>query len=228
MSFILFASGRSDNVTSSRILHLMIALLLANLLPVLSGCRLLTSRYAGPSKDGHQLAMSNPMVVPVTELDFTWGQIVDMVDDYFEIASEQQVREIGGVLMEGRIVTQPQTGANISEILKRDSTHGYERWHATMQSIRRSAHLRVIPVAEGLQVYVEVFKELEDVSQPEFATVASSVTRHDGSLVAFDRFNDERGPATLGWIPLGRDASLEQVMLRNLHARLYESVEVGH
>lgn len=227
MPFIVFASGRSDNVTNTRFCHLMIALLLAYSLLGLSGCRLLTPRYAGPTKDGGQVAMPNPMVVPVTELDFTWGQIVDMVDDYFEISSEQQVREIGGVLMEGRIVTKPQAGATIAEILKRDSTHGYERWHATMQSIRRSAHLRVIPVAEGLQVYVEVFKELEDVSQPEFATVSSSVTRHDGSLVAFDRFNDQRGPATLGWIPLGRDASLEQAMLRNLHARLFEAVEVG-
>ncbi len=190
------------------------------------GCRLITRRYAGPAQDGSVVAMPNPMVVPVAEPEFTWNQIVDMVDDYFDIASEQQVREIGGVLMEGRIVTQPKAGATITEFLMRDSTPGYERMHATLQSLRRSAHLRVIPVAEGFQVFVEVFKELEDVSQPEYSTVGSSVRRHDGSLIAFDDYDRQLGPATLGWIPLGRDESLEQAMLRNLHARLFQVAEV--
>ena len=170
--------------------------------------------------------MTNPMVVPVRDIEFTWTQIVDMVDDYFAIADEQQVREIGGVLMEGSIVSQPKAGATWIVPLSRDSTHGYERWHSTMQSIRRTAHLRVIPVASGFQVLIEVQKELEDVSQPEYSTVATSARRHDGSLVAVDRFDRNFGAATLGWIPIGRDESLEQEMLRNLHARLFESAEL--
>ena len=190
-----------------------------------SGCGLFSRRYAGPDQNGRPTAMPNPLVVPVNDVEFTWHQIVDMVDDYFDIASEQPVREIGGVLMEGRIVSKPQTGATWIEPLLRDSTPGYERWHSTLQPIRRVAQLRVIPVASGFQVYVEVYKELEDVSQPEYSTVASSVRRHDGSLVAFDRPDNDLGPATLGWIPLGRDATLEQEMLRQLHARLFEVAE---
>ena len=188
------------------------------------GCGLISRRYAGPSPEGIATSISNPLVVPVADVDFAWNQIVDMVDDYFDIASEQQVREIGGVLMEGWIETQPLVGATLLEPLRRDSTPGFERWQSTFQSIRRRAFVRVVPVASGFQVYVEVKKELEDVSQPEFSTVGQSARRHDGSLVAFDGFQDEEGPVTLGWIPLGRDATLEQEMLRQLYARLFETV----
>ena len=71
-----------------------------------------------------------------------------------------------------------------------------------------------------------MYKELEDVSQPEYSTVTSSVRRHDGSLVTSDLSDPRLGPATLGWIPLGRDQSLEQAMLRNLHARMFEVAEL--
>ena len=192
----------------------------------IAGCGLFSRRYASPSQDGADLPMPNPMTIPVTGMDFTWHQIVDTVDDYFEIAQEQQVREIGGVLMEGWIESKPRTGATIIEFLRRDSTPGYERCHATLQSIRRRASIRVIPVAEGFPVFVQVFKELEDVSQPEFSTVGSVVQRHDGGLVAFEGFDAEAGPVTLGWIRNGRDESLEQEMLRQLHARLFETARV--
>ena len=191
-----------------------------------TGCSLISRRYATPAIDGSTPAVSNPLAVPVTEMEFTWNQIVDMVDDYFEIASEQPVRDIGGILMEGRIVTRPKTGATCAEFLMRDSTPGYERLHSTLQSIRRTADIRVMPDASGFLVSVEVYKELEDVSQPEYSTVTTAVQRHDGSLVANDRIGNFFGSQTLGWIPLGRDESLEQEMLRNLYARMYEVAEL--
>lgn len=190
-----------------------------------AGCRLLTRRFAGPSPDSQTVAMPNPMEIPVPDVDFTWNQIVDMVDDYFDIAKEQQVREVGGVLMPGTIMTQPKVGATCAEFLQRDSTKGYERLHATLQSLRRYAQLRVVPTGAGFEVYVEVYKEVEDVSQPEYSTVTSTVRRHDGSLVTSNLSDRRLGPATLGWIELGRDQSLEQAMLRNLHARMFQVVE---
>ncbi len=189
------------------------------------GCALLSRRYVGPSPAGMNGPLPNPLVVPVTNIDFAWNQIVDMVDDYFEIASEQQVREIGGVWMEGRIETHPLTGATFLEPLRRDSTPGFERWQSTLQSIRRRAFVSVIPLDRGFQVFIEVHKELEDVNQPEFSTIGRSSRRHDGSLVALERLKDEPGSVTLGWIPLGRDESLEQEMLRQLHARLFHAVQ---
>lgn len=218
-------SGR-DNVNRLRIHRFQSWLLVLLVFFALSGCRLLTRRYAGPAQDGSLVSMPNPMVVPVSSVEFTWTQIVDMVDDYFDIADEQQVREIGGVLMEGRITSQPKAGATWVEPLLRDSANAYERWHSTLQSIRRTAHLRVVPVANGFEVFVEVDKEVEDVSQPEYSTVATSAERHDGSLIAVDRFDRNQPAYTLGWISIGRDESLEQEMLRNLHARLFQTAEL--
>ena len=189
---------------------------------VSTGCSLISRRYAGPDRDGNAVAMPNPLTVPVSDLEFAWNQIVDMVDDYFEIASEQPVRKIGDILMEGRITSKPRSGATCTEFLMRDSTPGYERWHSTLQSIRRTAEVRVIPDSNGFRVYVEVYKELEDVSQPEYSTVTAATRRHDGSLVTDQRLGNQFGSVTLGWIPLGRDQSLEQEMLRNLHARTFE------
>lgn len=224
---ILYSAHAGDNVNvilkAISIKSLVVCLLMFSV----TGCSLISRRYATPAVDGSTPAVSNPLAVPVTEMEFTWNQIVDMVDDYFEIASEQPVRDIGNVLMEGRIVTRPKTGATCAEFLMRDSTPGYERLHSTLQSIRRTAHIRVMPDATGFLVAVEVYKELEDVSQPEYSTVTAAVQRHDGSLVANDRVGNFFGSQTLGWIPLGRDESLEQEMLRNLYARMYEVAELA-
>ena len=67
------------------------------------------------------------------------SQAVDAVDDYFRIEREERVRLIGGVLTEGRIDTFPIIGSTIFEPWRKDSTPGYEKVHATLQSIRRRA-----------------------------------------------------------------------------------------
>ena len=150
--------------------------------------------------------MHNPMVIPVSNMEFTWHQLVDMMDDYFEIASEQRLQEIDGRWIEGRITSKPLVGATCLEPLRRDSVGWYERLHSTLQSTRRTAHMRVIPAADGLEIQLEVLKELEDVSQPEYSTVTSAVERYDGSLVTPRLVDDDDwGPETLGWIHLGRD-----------------------
>ena len=64
----------------------------------------------------------NPFFIPVANHEFLWTVVVDTVDDYFDIAYEQQVREIGGVLMEGWIESKPLAGATLIEPLRKDST----------------------------------------------------------------------------------------------------------
>ena len=71
--------------------------------------------------------------------EFIWNQCVDVVDDYFRIEREQRVRLDAGVLTEGQIDTHPTTGSTLFEPWRNDSTRGYEKWHATLQSIRRKA-----------------------------------------------------------------------------------------
>jgi hypothetical protein len=185
------------------------------LLPV--GCGALPRLGGGDVPAGALL--ENPMFVPAVDREFLHNQTVDVVDDYFRIEREERVRLIGGILTEGRIDTFPKVGSTLLEPWRGDSTPGYERWHATLQSIRRKATVRIIPTDGGYLLDVAVQKELEDLDKPENATAGGATQRHDGTIVR------QTGPAgrfsvTLGWIPIGRDVSLEQRILSELQYRL--------
>ena len=178
-----------------------------------SGCRVFSAGRP-------PVQIENPLFVPAMDRELLWNQTVDAIDDYFRIEREERVRLIGGVLTEGRIDTFPTTGSTLLEPWRGDSTSGYEKWHATLQSIRRRGIVRVIPSDGGYLIDVQILKELEDLDKPEHATAGGATLRHDGSLVrqegAAGRFSH-----TLGWIPLGRDASLEQQILADLTMRLH-------
>ena len=188
---------------------------------------------AAPVMSGPQLpvgaapaAIPNPLQVPVTDREFFWNQLVDTVDDYFDIKTEQPLHMYGNVLTEGMIETNPLTGATALEPWRWDSTDGFERWHATLQSIRRRAKVRVQPQGSTYLVAVIVEKALEDVNRPAQGTPGSAIPRHDSSLL---RLQDEVGrqSTTLGWIPMGRDVTLEQEILRELYARLFNNPPVS-
>ena len=187
-------------------------LLVVALVLTASGCRMFHASGPPPM-------LENPLFVPAMDRELIWNATVDAMDDYFRIEREERVRLIGGVMTEGRIDTFPTTGSTLLEPWRGDSTPGYEKWHATLQSIRRRGIVRVIPTEGGYLIDVQILKELEDLDKPEHATAGGATLRHDGSLVrqegAAGRFSH-----TLGWIPLGRDASLEQKILADLAARL--------
>ncbi len=164
-------------------------------------------------------AVPNPLPVVAMDQEFLWNQIVDTVDDYFKIEREVRMRFDGGVVTDGLITTFPTTGATCLEPWRHDSTPGFEKLHATLQSIRRVARVRVSPSVGGYDVEISVYKELEDVAQPEHATVGAATLRHDGSLVRNEP-KTVSGPLTLGWSAQGRDMSLEQRMLAELRGRL--------
>jgi hypothetical protein len=151
--------------------------------------------------------------------EFLWNQTIDAIDDYFRIEREDRVRLIGGILTEGRIDTFPITGSTILEPWRRDSTPGYEKAHATLQSIRRRATVRVIPAEGGYLLDVVVQKELEDLDKPQHATAGGATLRYDGTLVRQEGASG-RYSVTLGWIPIGRDFTLEQRILADIVARL--------
>jgi hypothetical protein len=159
------------------------------------------------------------MFIPAVDRELLWNQTVDSVDDYFRIEREDRVRVIGGVLTEGRIDTFPTIGSTMLEPWRTDSTRGYEKLHATLQSIRRRATVRVIPTEGGYLLDVTVQKELEDLDKPESATAGGSTLRHDGTLVRQEGAPG-RYTVTLGWIPIGRDMRLEQRILADVSGRL--------
>jgi len=163
--------------------------------------------------------VDNPLFIPAGDREFVWNQIVDELDNYFTIAREERVQAVGGILTEGQILTRPQPGATFLEPWRADSTTRYERTHATLQSLRRTARARVIPVQDGQLLDLVVLKELEHLDKPVQATAGAVIARHDQSVI-----REEVPPGTFsitpGWISQGRDVALEQRILNNLRGRL--------
>jgi hypothetical protein len=187
------------------------------LVVAVSGCA------AGPSPVGltgspMPVFYDNPILVPVSDHQQVWETVVDVMDDYFRIEREEPVRRIGDTLTEGRLDTFPAVGATIFEPWLHDSADHRERVESTLQSIRRRAVVRVTADQGGYWIDVAVFKELEDVAQPEHATAGAATFRYDDSLTRV--VNPAHGQETNdGWIPQGRDTALEQRILGHLQSR---------
>lgn len=162
----------------------------------------------------------NPLSMPVSDDEYAWDAIADVVSDYFQIASEQRaVRGMEG-WTEGRIEAAPQIGATLFEPQRHDSVGWFNRWESTFQTIRRRAVVRVIPEPAGYLVEVEVQKELEELPRPEQSTVGAASFSNAGSLPSRRTGRAIRVRTSPCWIPLGRDLALEQRMLADIHARL--------
>lgn len=187
------------------------------------GCKLLPKGgVPGPPITSGSVRLGppqNPLFVSGLDPEFVHNQVVDEIDNYFKVQREERVRDVGGVLTEGRVESFPQVGGTIFEPWRKDSTPGFEKLHATLQSIRRRALVRIIPVEGGTLLDVAVYKELEDLKYPERSSVGDSTMRYDTSLVR-PQGAERLPPGSLGWIPQGRDASLEQRILSHLRGRL--------
>lgn len=203
----------------------------ASMTLTLSGCSLwdhsedpiqiLPTAY-DPAQPGPPAAVGtvpNPLQVQVTDREFVWNQIVDAVDDYFEIKSERRVQILGNVLMEGRVETHPLPGATMLEPWRHDSVPGFQLDHATLQSVRRTATVRVVPMGNNYAIEVVVQKDLEDVDRPAHSTPGAATPRHDGSLVREENISAVSS-RTLGWLPQGRDTELEAEILTDIYRRL--------
>jgi hypothetical protein len=163
-------------------------------------------------------AYANPVFIPVADPLCAWETTVAVVSDYFRIEREEPVRLVGNTLIEGSIVTAPEVSPTAFEPWRHDTADPEQRIENTLQSMRRRAVVRVIPAQGGHWVDLAVFKELEDVVRPEQATAGAATFRYDDSLVGI--VNPITGQQiTKGWIPRGRDTSLEQYMIAHLLSR---------
>jgi hypothetical protein len=178
----------------------------AVLLPLLVGC---IGDIHWPLKSVN-VAYENPVAIPIANYQLVWDGVEDIVKQNFRIEREDPVRLIGNTLTEGRIDTFPMPGATYLEPWYHDSATDYERLESTLQSIRRFAVVKVIPAQNGgFWVDVAVFKELENLRQPEHATAGSATFRQDASLSSPLK-PDQTPGKTQSWIPQGRDTAAEQ------------------
>jgi hypothetical protein len=187
------------------------------LLTTSCGCRLLANR--AERAPAHS-PIANPLAVPMMDRWLVMDEIADELDNYFRIYREERIRLVDSVLTEGWIETHPKIGSTLLEPWRSDSTRGFERVHATLQTVRRFAKVRVVPVGYGYVIDVKVYKELEDLQQPLQSNVRGQRVRFETTLLDEELTEEYRGRVDEGWIPLGRDFSLEQQILRNIQARL--------
>jgi hypothetical protein len=187
-------------------------------------CLIIAAGCAAPpqypaSLDASLAAMwPNPSLVPCQNAELVWENMADVVDDYFQIRREEPVRTLGDVITEGRLDTFPAMGSTLFEPWRHDSADPYEKLESTLQSIRRTAVVRVSPGERGYWVEVAVFKELEDLKQPAGSTAGSAIFDHDTTLNRIVNPVGEQAQSA-GWIPRGRDPALEQRILMELMAR---------
>jgi hypothetical protein len=176
------------------------------LLPVFIGC---ISDVRLPYRPV-PVAFDNPVSIPIANYQLVWDGVEQIVKDNFRIDRDDPVRLIGNTLYPGRIDTFPMPGATILEPWYHDSANDYERLESTLQSIRRYAVVKVIPAQNGgFWVDVAVFKELENLRQPEHSTAGSATFRNDASLSPRIK-PDQVLSINQKWIPQGRDTAAEQ------------------
>jgi len=150
----------------------------------------------------------NPLVVPSQDFEAVWNKTVAVVDNYFDISSENRLSRT--------IVTQPKVSATLLEPWSGDSVEVSDRLEASLQTIRRFAIIKIETApAGGYLVKVEVRKELEDLVKPDRQAAGRSVFNNDFPV---NRAREIIGPVPVatGWIPRGRDQHLEQAILAGI------------
>ena len=157
--------------------------------------------------------VENPILAPSADFDSAWRATVTILDEYFDIASEDRRTH--------KIVTQPRPGATLLEPWNGDSVGFDERLESSLQTIRRFAIANVDAApGGGFKIKVQVFKQLEDLAQPERQAIGRAVFNNDFPI---NRTQEVVGPvsAPVQWIDRGRDTKLEQVILGRIKETLF-------
>ncbi|MDG3005313.1 hypothetical protein [Paludisphaera mucosa] len=155
----------------------------------------------------------NPLRVPVDDFEAVWNKTVAEVGGYFDVASENRLSRT--------ITTEPKISPTVLEPWLADSTTLGDRVEATLQTIRRRAIIKIDPAPNGgFLVKVEVHKELEDMIKPDRQMAGRAVFNNEFPV---NRSRETVGPVpvAVGWIPRGRDANLEQVILSGIRSAFF-------
>ena len=180
---------------------------------LLGGC------MSGPLRENPLLfradapACDNPVFVPLGPNPRVYGtlfeKVMDILIEYnFEIAYSNRY--------DGRIESFPVTAPGAGQPWKPGSPDLYQRFLASFQSIRHRAVVLIQPAQDGgYFIEVQVLKELEDSPRPTRSAAPSVVLRSEATV---ERQFEVVEAAIFepAWIPIGRDAGIEQVLLERI------------
>ncbi len=150
------------------------------------------------------------MPIQATNEDAVWERTADVLHEFhFNIARENRVARV--------METAPRVGSSLLEPWNQDSVGLDSRLESTLQSIRRTVIVTFIPGdAPGtFLVSVQALKEKEDLRGIGANSMGAATFSESTPL---DRGLDPVAgqSAASEWIPLGRDAALEQAILERL------------
>ncbi len=158
------------------------------------------------------LSVENPVYVPLGPTPSSYGMVFEKVlsvtSEYFEIAYSNRY--------DGQIRTFPRIAPGLERLWMPGDPDFYQRLEATWQTIRHRAEIGIDTAPDGgYFVSVIVYKELEDLPRPMRSTAGAASFRSDNTV---ERQFEVIDPTVFeaNWIPLGRDACLEQVILQRL------------
>jgi hypothetical protein len=145
-----------------------------------------------------------------------YERVLNVLDDDFDLRPSTRYS--------GFIETYPRTAPGFEQPWKPGSPDHRERLLATTQSIRHTARVQITDGERGgYRVYVEVWKEVEDLAAP--AGVAG--LNAPGGLASFreapsvDRRAELVAVSSPGrqWVPAGRDFAYEQKILKKIQRK---------
>ncbi|MCS7160066.1 MAG: hypothetical protein RMJ19_06305 [Gemmatales bacterium] len=178
---------------------------------VLAGC-VTTMPTPWPTLLAPEMTVENPLFVPQAHLpqayELVFRKTTNAIATYFPIAYSNRY--------DGRIETAYVVSAGWLEPWQFGPYDKYEATESTLQSIRRRCLATIFPAeAGGYYVEVKVYKELEDLARPVYASAGAVLTRLEetpGRAFVLPA----QLPPTERWIPMGRDQALEQLILLRL------------
>jgi hypothetical protein len=150
----------------------------------------------------------SPGVPTARSYQDVFEKTIDILDDYFVIRSADPY--------DGRILTLPRIAPGYEQPWKPGNPGARERLLATLQTTRQTAAVTIRTGERGgYLVYVEVIREMEDLSKPARASVGA-VFQESPTV---DRQLDVIGPPMptgRAWFVIGRDYALEQLILQRI------------
>jgi len=157
--------------------------------------------------------VENPVLIsPGTPTPSAYAAVfertLDVVEDHFEIAYSNRY--------DGRIICAPKIAPGYFRFWEYGTPDGYERLLATMQTMRYRCFIQIKSAEQGgYLVQVTVYKELKDEGRPTVAP-SGSIFRDAATVDRQFEVVDPEVVAETGWIPKGREHSIEDEILREI------------